>query len=369
MKKLIFGKCYSFSSEPEYWPCLEESLALYTDAGHTLSQVDVHITHEGASDMVVAINPRVHRKLEDGMLTSFPPVDVSWKWGEDGRLKVVAVLKTRDGLKRRVKKVLSMEYSTDVEYFEQVLHEFVLVPSIYFFDDLAPMHAACMTVDGVGYLLAGTGGAGKSAALLALGQNERVSFVCDDIAVMSVAIESRPMVHANLAWPKIYGYDCAGNDLETKLLQGRSWDDKTHYRIKNWIDPASVRRKIRPDRLYRKVEPVVASASRLYYVIRESVPDMGLSDLEVRNAVEMTIAVIGAEYSIFHDHLQWEKYNALATGRKAMLTMDEVVANWRAVLEKCLSSITCFKVGVPLWMDHATYRSRMIEMVMGGSAS
>lgn len=365
MKKLIFGKCYSFSGESEHQVWLAECLALYADAGALESQVEVRICKDVPSTAALAINPRFHRTFEDGMLTSFPALDVYWRRGPDGCLKVEAVFKMRDGLKQRIKRLLSIEYATDVEYFEQLLHELVLVPSTYFFQDLAPMHASCMTVDGVACLLAGTGGAGKSAAMLALRRNERVGFVCDDIALVSSVSSSRSMVYANMAWPKIYGYDCSGSELGGVLLEGRGWVDRTHFRIKNWIDPACVRRKIRPDFLYREIEPIAAPAARLYYVVRESISEMRLSNLEVTSAVEMTIAVIGAEYSIFHDQLLWEQYNALATGRKAMLTMDEVTANWRTVLAACLCSVACFKLSVPFDMDHALYRNRMVEILAG----
>ena len=365
MKKLIFGKCYSFSGEAIHQVWLAECLALYADAGDRDAQVEISISKDVSSDAPLAVNPRFHRKFEDGMRTSFPAVDITWRWGKNGCLMVDTVFKLRDGIKQRVKKLLSMEYATDVEYFEQILHEFVLVPSTYFFHDLAPVHASCMTVDGAAFLLAGTGGAGKSAAMLAMRRNERVGFVCDDIAIMSTASSSGSMVYANMAWPKIYGYDCFGNELGDLLLEGRGWVDRTHFRVKNWIDPAIVRRKIRPDHLYREIEPVAAPASRLYYVIREGISDIRLTNLSADSAVEMTVAVVGAEYSIFHDHLHWEKYNALATGRTAMLTMDDVVANWRAVLGECLSSVACYKLSVPFDMDHGMYRRRMVDILMG----
>jgi len=53
------------------------------------------------------------------------------------------------------------------------------------------------------------------------------------------------------------------------------------------------------------------------------------------------------------------------TGRQAMLTMDDVVANWRAVLGRCLASVDCYKLSVPFDMDHGTYRQRMVEILMG----
>jgi hypothetical protein len=102
----------------------------------------------------------------------------------------------------------------------------------------------------------------------------------------------------------------------------------------------------------------------LYYVVRENVPDISTSSLEKADAVEMMVAVVSAEYSIFHDHLYWEQYNALATARTAMLTMDEVVTNWRNVLSASLADVRCIKLSVPFDMDHIAYRSRMAEILM-----
>lgn len=361
MKKLIFGRCYLFDGEADQQTWLAECLALYADAGDLEAQVEVCIARASSAGTPCSINPKAHHKHEQGMMTSFPSLDVYWGWLGNGCLKVEVIFRVRQGIKSRVKKLLSMEYSSDIEYFEQLLHEFVLVPSTYFFKDVALMHAACLTVDGGAFLLAGTGGAGKSAAMLALRRHDRVGFVCDDIAVISSAT---PSVYANLAWPKIYGYDCVGNALKGELLAGRGWVDRAHFHIKSWINPSSARRKIRPDHLYRQVEPMSAPLSRLYYVVRENVAHFSTSFLEQADAVEMMVAVVSAEYSIFHDHLYWEKYNALATARTAMLTMDEVVTNWRNVLSASLANVRCFKLSVPFDMDHIAYRSRMAEMLI-----
>jgi hypothetical protein len=117
------------------------------------------------------------------------------------------------------------------------------------------------------------------------------------------------------------------------------------------------------------VDSASAPLSRLYYVVREDVPDIRLSQLSQANVVDMTIAVISAEYSVFHDHLYWEKYNALATARTAMLTMEEVAANWRRVLSGSLAAVGCFKISIPLKVDHATYQQRVTDIITSGMAA
>lgn len=361
MKKIIFGKCYAFSGDALHEAWLAECLALYADAGEAEPQVAIHIVQEMSGRAVIAVNPKAHRTFGHGMLTSFPAVDVYWGWSDAGCLEVEVTLRSRRGVKRNVQRLLSVEYASDLESFEQILHEFVLVPSTYFFSDMAPIHAACLTVNGEACLIAGTGGVGKSAAMLALRDNESVGFVADDISLMSYGSS---LVYANMAWPKIYGYNCSDPALKSELLARRGWVDRAHFAVKAWINVASTRRKLRPDRVYLKVESAPVPLSRLYYVVREDVAGFTVVPLDVAVAVEMTIAVLSAEYSIFHDHLHWEKYNALATGRPAMLTMDEVVANWRRLLGECLATVDCYKASVPFDMDHAAYRSCMIDTLV-----
>lgn len=365
MKKIIFGKCYAFACAADLEDLLAESLSLYPDAGERPPAVNIRLGHAMSARRPGSINPRVHAAFERGMLTSFPTVDVYWERAGNGALEVEVALKLRHGLRRAVHRLLSMEYSREAEAFEQVLHEFVLVPSVYFFDDMVPIHAAAVTIGDNACLLAGTGGAGKSSAMLALRNHQNASFVSDDIVVMSASAR----VHGNMAWPKIYGYNCAGNEIKNELLAGRGWIDRAHFNIKNRLNSASVRRKMSPDRLYRRVESASAPLSRLYYVVREDVPGIRVSALDRDSAVDMTIAVVSAEYSIFHDHLYWEKYNALATARTAMLTMESVVANWRRVLSASLAAVGCFKISIPLEVDHAVYQDRVTDIVLSGMAT
>jgi hypothetical protein len=201
--------------------------------------------------------------------------------------------------------------------------------------------------------------------MLALRRHEGAGFVSDDIVVMSATAR----VHGNMAWPKIYGYNCVGNAMKREILAGRGWIDRAHFNIKNRMNSASVRRKMSPDRLYRRVESASAPLSRLYYVVCEDVPDIRVSALNVTNAVDMTIAVVSAEYSVFHDHLYWEKYNALATARTAMLTMEDVIANWRQVLSASLAAVGCFKISIPFEMDHAVYQDSVTDIIVSGMAA
>ncbi|MEW9570438.1 hypothetical protein ABQJ54_01595 [Rhodanobacter sp. Si-c] len=360
MKKIIFGKCYAFSCDAALQELLAESLSLYVDADGREPEVNIHVGHAITKRRPSSINPSVHDTFEHGMLTSFPSIDVYWERTGNGRLNVEVAIKPRRGIRRLIHRLLSMEYPREIEVFEQVLHEFVLVPSVYFFQDVMPIHAASVMIGSQACLLAGTGGSGKSSAMLALRRNQDAGFVSDDIVVMS----ANARVYGNMAWPKIYGYNCIGNAMKREILAGRSWVDRAHFSIKNRLNSANVRRKMSPDRLYPHVESTSAALSRLYYLVREDVPDIRVSALDPGHAIDMTIAVVSAEYSVFHDHLYWEKYNALATMRTAMLTMEEVTANWRRVLSASLAKVGCFKISIPLKVDHAVYEDSVTDIIV-----
>jgi hypothetical protein len=58
MKKLIFGKCYSFSSEANQQALLVECLALYADAGNIEPQVEIRIVQAISKRNPSSINPK-----------------------------------------------------------------------------------------------------------------------------------------------------------------------------------------------------------------------------------------------------------------------------------------------------------------------
>ncbi|WP_404612036.1 hypothetical protein [Rhodanobacter hydrolyticus] len=360
MKKIIFGKCYAFSGDADLEILLAETLNLYADAGSRRPDVNIRIGKTMPAHKPFAINPKAHETFAHGMLTSFPAVDVYWKRDDGESLEVDVVIKARHGIRRMLHNLLSMEYSRKVEDFEQMLHEFVLAPSSYFFKDVALIHAASVTIGGKACLLAGTSGVGKSSLVLALRNREDVGFVSDDIVVVSDAAQ----VTGNMAWPKIYGYNCSSPAMKKEVLAGRGWIDRIHFNIKNRMNSAKVRRKMSPDRLYRHVDPASAPLSCLYYVIREDVPAICMSELSLADSVDMTIAVISAEYSVFHDHLYWEQYNALVTAHPPMLTMEEVTANWRRVLTASLATAGRFKISIPFKVDHTVYQSSVTDIVV-----
>ncbi len=361
MRKNIFGKCFQFSYEKEFEQLVAESIEMYADSESSVVDVQVHIASDMPKIQPSSINPKPHQKFKEGMLTSYANADIYWSWVGPQQLKAVLVMNKKQFgfFKREIIKFLSMEYSREVEIFEQVLHELVFVPAVYFFDDRAPVHAAAVSMGDKAFLLAGTGGVGKSSALLALRHESQIRFISDDVAVIS----ADGKVFPNMAWPKIYGYNCAGSELKEEILAGRGWLDRLHFDIKNKKNPANVRRKMQPNRLFSQVQTDSIDISSLFYVVREDVPDICITELTLNAAVQMTAAVMSAEYAMFHNHLYWEDYNAQATNQSAMLTMREVERNWQAVFKSGFSAIARYKVSIPFAIDHVAYQQRIKDIV------
>lgn len=360
MKKRIFGKIYEFSFDPEYEELLDSTLRFYDNAHDELSEILVSISKKNRPTELVSVNPKIHRKTTEGMSTNFGLLDVHWGWNENEQLVVDAVLKARSkGLVGFVKKLYSMEYSTDLEVFEQVLHELILVPSCYFFSDVALVHAACVRENGKAVLFAGTGGVGKSSALLTFREMRSCEFVSDDISI----VDKGGFVYGNMAWPKVYGYNCEGNSIRDVLLKGRGQLDRLHFNVRYRMNPSRVRRKISPNRLFCDYRSGKTPIGALFYLVRENVDEMLVTNLDMQVAVNMSISVMSAEYQVFHKFIDWEYYNALACQKEPTLKMQIVMRNWRDALTHAFAAVKVAKVSVPITIDHNEYQKAINEIV------
>lgn len=353
IKKEIFGKVYSFEYPDSLAVYLNPSIRLYPTIRSLSSDVQIRFDNIPWEEELIGNNPSSFIKAKDIIITRFPECNVAWRFQKDeNQLEcIVDIPIARKDAKTFFFKFLSKEFSTDVEFFEQVLHEFVLVPSAYFFDDLAVIHSAAVAVHERVVLLAGTGGTGKSSAILALRKMRGISFVSDDITVLS----HTGVVYPNLAWPKIYGYNLSSYISKHELLKGRGVVDKFHFDVKLKYNPRSVRRKMHPDALYGLVENRGLPIHKIIYLFRGNGQDMFVRDLNSPMAIEMAIQVMKAEYAVFHNFLQWDKYNSLASGMNPVLDVDKVFDQWRNNLRAALRRAEIKLLHIPVRVKHVEY--------------
>lgn len=363
LAKIIFGKTYKFGCEEENIEILEKSVGLYPNSNAEAADVFVNISTTGNQDedRMIAQNPSIFIKKRKSIIMKFPQCEISWGITMEGGplLVTLSVKKPTRTLRKLYSKFRSMEYSTEVEEFEQVLHELILVPSAYFFNDLSVVHAAVLAVNGKAILLAGTGGTGKTSALLSLRNEENVSFVSDDIAIVS----KDGYVHPNLAWPKVYGYNLSTYITKEELLKGRGAIDKFQFDFKLKRNPKSVRRKLRPDYLYKAFKNEPVPIERVIYLFRDNSESIRLEDLEMEHAIQMGLHVMKTEYSSFHNFLEWDQYNSIVTGKSPLLRTDEVFENWRLNLTDAYKKADIKLLRIPFHLPHERYLDYMNKFV------
>jgi hypothetical protein len=360
INKNIFGKKYSFFSNEKFEKILTESIKSYSDFKAESADVDVLVGSINEGEALISRNPSIFFRYENSFSTDFGSVLVNWRVSDENRLIVCLSFPEHSAWIRQLSKLYSMEYSTDVEVFEQILHELVLVPSIYFFVDLIPIHSAAFSINGQGILLAGTGGTGKTSAMLALRNEKDVSFLSDDMTILS----SDRLIYPNLAWPKIYGYNINNTNIKKDLLAGRGLVDRMHFSLRYKINPTKVRRKIRPEVLYQNVGKSGEKLSSIYLLFRDNTSVMALGKISSFDAVEMCLDVMKTEYAVFHKFLYWERFNSLAIGRQPLLDISKVVKNWRFHLRSIFDQTPVNLIKIPFSIPHEKYLDEIKKIVL-----
>lgn len=357
MKKEIFGKSVVINSSTEYEDLVLDSVDLYHDCKSEHTDIIVHIGKNSVFT-IESTNPKLLSNCDSGFITRYRNVEISWGY-IDSILNVYVNLKEKSKLRDFVSKVVSMEFATQSQMIGQILHELVLVPMNYFYGDCFPIHAATVCKNNNSYLFTGTGGVGKSSALLSL-KDAGYSFHSDDI----VLINKDGTTFGNMARPKIYGYNCEGNRIQSLLLKDRGRLDKAHFLLKKKYNPSKVRRKICPKELFNGSISLSAEAEKMFYLFREDVSEFSVSEInDLKIARDMAVSVISAEYIEFHRFIEWHNYNSIALGKKPLLNIEEVKKNWHLTLDSALKNVQVYKVSIPINMPHEEYQKSIKALI------
>lgn len=360
--KKIFGKTYRFRFSERNAHLIHGAIGLYPDVTNKIPDVSIKLVDHIESIDCISENPAIFTKCRDAIISKFSSCTVKWiKKTSIPSLEIeVAIPPQQSGGKAFLAKFMSIEFSTEIEAFEQILHELVLVPSVYFFNDLSIVHSAALAINGEAILLAGTGGTGKTSAMLALRKNDQVSFITDDIAIIS----KDGKVFPNLAWPKVYGYNLSSYITKSELMKGRGgWDRiQFNYRLKR--NPKKVRRKVRPDKLYKCFENDGVPIKKIVYLFRDQSERMSVTPLNQELAIEMGIHIMKTEYSSFHNYLSWDAYNSLLTGEAPALNLQEVFKSWRLNLSMALKGKDTCTLHIPRGTQHEVYLDFMNKFIV-----
>ena len=220
------------------------------------------------------------------------------------------------------------EYPNVLDRVVQIVHELVLIPSVFFEPRKAPIHGSAVSVKGSATLFSGTGGVGKSSALLRLAAEKRqdIAFMADDMSIVSGEGE----LFGNMAYPKIYGYNWDAMPVGVKLLEGRPVLDKLHFHALRKLNPSKVRRKISPVRLF-SASDFDASLGDLVFIFRSDVQRPKFQQLDFEKAAELQLHIMKTEYTVIFNHIEWAEYNAKVSGLEPILQSSELYSGWLRV--------------------------------------
>jgi hypothetical protein len=354
----IFGKNIGISLNEEKHQDLLEILSLYPK---TQDEIDIEISLVAKLNHYKKIlcNPKIHCSFENGFVANFGNTKIMYV-KEKNKLKIFLEEPLKTSLIRRF---LDIEFGTIDEKIEQILHELVLIPMNYFFDDRALVHSsAFISPNGETILIGGTGGVGKTSLELYLCRKKNFTFVADDMCV----IDSQGYVYPNLALPKIYAYNVVDDKkLKRKLLQKRGILDNLHWYLKLKLSgPNKVRRKVRIQEFYEKYSKSESKISKYYILVRGSkVSKLEKIKINKEMATNLTIKIIQSEYSNFNQHILWHEYNSLLADYEPIITLEKVFSKWNETLNLALKNIETFVVYVPENYEHKQFLKEFYKIL------
>lgn len=351
----VFGKTYRFTIEDGTYASHEilEVLKSYPPAADRDDAFEVQFLKRlPDDDEPLAIDPVSFHRYHDSFSFNFGPINARFFPKAGGSGKVMASIRNPGaGWRRLLRRSLSMEFPTVFDDVVQLIHELVLIPSVYLHEDLALVHAAAIERNGKAILFSGTGGVGKSSTVLHFSKISGCAFISDDICVVSASGEVFP----NMAWPKIYAYNVTDAYSKNLALENRSVISRLHFSLRNALG-LSARRKVDPRRLYDRVVSSSAQLGGVLFLKRERVDSAQIAPMAIPTAAEMIIDIMETEYFAFHKLIYWDCYNAKSIGVAPLMDMVQIHASWEEVLKSFLETATVEKLSVPLRGQYNDFR-------------
>ncbi|RUA17743.1 MAG: hypothetical protein DSY55_01570 [Clostridia bacterium] len=338
---------------------LERELSVYPPARQ---QPDILIQFGPRDDgIILAKNPAIHREYEDGFAAQFGQSIVRWHWGQS-HVQVDWSLASREQNWRQ--KIRNMQYTHPYEQIGQAFFELVLIPTLQLFyhNNLLLLHGSALSddVDNHAIVFGGTGGIGKTSLELSLAGNG-YKFMADDISIL----DAEGDLHANFAWPKIYGYNTF-EDTKTKekIFQFRGPADRFFWELRmRRFGGSRVRRRIDPQRFFGGAINQHAPLKTYYILFREFCNEMNISAIHAEKAIDLSLNIMLSEYTILYQHLYWHQANRIGLGLEPFITIDAIFESWRRLGIHLFSDIQCYLVHVPMNTSAASLRASLTPLV------
>jgi len=304
-------------------------------------------------------NPRIHFEFEDGFGFDINFCKIKLNLTNKPLYVEILVKNKAKGILNFVKRFLNYEFNTQ-PVWGQILHELIFVPMCYLYDDIAPIHCSGIKNNNGAFLFGGTGGVGKTSILLTLSKRGDISFVNDDIGIIS----KDGFVYPNYAFPKIYAYNTKNNAyIEKELLKNKTLANKLQWRIIKNINPSKVRRRIKPDKLYSIDKKQVFNLDSYFIFNIGLFDDIRIKPISVETAATATLEIFKSEYSIINRHFFWHKFNSVINANKIKLDLDSVFKTWHCIYLNAFKNVNLYVINVPQRITQSEFTEKMLETI------
>ena len=355
ISRQVFGKNILFLSDNDkIFYALQGVLCLYPEVSEgNKIEIEVFFTTDKRikADSLIHNNPKDHYTYKDGFGIDYGDFFTSYHFNH--KIKIVCIMQNTSF----IDKLRSIGYSNSTANLSLIVHEFILLPIMHFFPELAPLHVAAFknNLSGDLLLFGGTGGVGKTSLELLFCGESNYSFVSDDMTVINTNSEAYP----NLSFPKIYAYNLVANKLMTKrLLKDRNALDLMHWYTRKKIKGlSSVRRSVPVDVLYKYYETNKIKATKYYMLFRTNTVDkIKIEELTKESAINNNISILKNEYySTFYRKIDLYTYNCSIGNLIPIVSMSDLENNLAVVFNHFFSTVDSYVIKIPLHIDEEEY--------------
>ncbi|MFP4522976.1 MAG: hypothetical protein ACLFNM_00310 [Candidatus Woesearchaeota archaeon] len=238
------------------------------------------------------------------------------------------------------------------------LHELVFIPTIFFEENKTLFHGSCIKKNNQTILIGGTGGVGKTSALLSL-NGKKTYFLADDMTI----IKKNRNIEPNFAYPKIYAYNLIGNrKLKKETLNKTNILKKIAFNILSKISKDMVRKRVNPKKLFLTTN----NSSKINKYIILSKGSQSKITKEIINtdiATNNTWRIIETEYSQFINHLKWHAFNCEIDNMKNNFDYAKIKQQKLSITKNILKNTENVLVKIPEKIKHEKYLKEIKEIL------
>lgn len=365
----IFGKnIFLTCTDSEESLLLFKELDIYPSFSES-NNVDIHISYLGEGHFnedttsILSQNPAIHKSIDNGFIISMGVANIKYLFTGDSISSVQFKINKKSPFKKQLSKWMSMQFtSTGIGDIGQVFHELILVPLIFLFKGYSLIHASSI-ISSKDKLIAfgGTGGVGKTSLELELCKNHNATFVSDDILPLDINGNAYP----NLAYPKIYGYNVAGDEtLKSEMIPNVFSLNNLHWKLRSKLFGLNkVRRRLSPITFYGRAINKPSKINAFVLLYRCQTSSLQLEKIDSQTVAYSNMLVISTEYPIFLNHILWHEYNSKLGSRTETVSYSEYQKNNQDNLVKGLSNSNCYLLKIPLNINHGVFKSEVPKML------